>query len=86
MKTLAGAILLFLVLAISNPGMEEHKLAYREALKRESPVANFLGLGHVGAAMLTYDNFVVFSVSRMQDEVVGIGVLGFVLTGDRLQS
>ncbi len=85
MKKFGSFILLMIVLAISNPGIEQHKQAYREAFKRQSPVANFLGVGNLGAALLTYDNYVVFSVTRMDQEVVGIGVLGFVMAGDHLE-
>lgn len=85
MKKFGAFILLIIVLAISNPGIEQHKQAYRETFKRQNAVANFLGIGNIGAAMLTYDNYVVFSVTRMEQEVVGIGVLGFVMSGDHIE-
>ena len=81
MKKVAGFILLVVVLVLTNPGIEEHKQAYREAFKRESPIANFLGVDNVGAALLTYDDYVVFSVTRMDQEVFAIGILGTIIPG-----
>lgn len=85
MKKLFAFILFVVVLAVSNPGIEQHKQAYREAFKRQNPVANFLGVGNIGAALLTYDDYVVFSVTRMDEKVIGVGVLGFVMAGEHIE-
>ena len=67
---------LAILLAVSNPGPEVHKQAIREAVYKDQPLASALGLGILSSEVATYDSYLFWSVMRLEDERVSLGVLG----------
>lgn len=72
------ALLVAILLVVSNPSPERHKQAIRDEVSRREPVASVLGLGLLGSNLTTYHSFLIGSYTRLDDEVVTVGVLGFV--------
>lgn len=78
-----GWILLVLVLAVVlNPSAGKHRATFDEEFSSDHPVLAFLGAGKLASALMVYDNYYVFSTTRVADRVVSVGIFGkvFVLT------
>ena len=77
-------ILMVIVLAVTNPSVDEHKAAIDNAFKEEaieSPEAILYGainkvMEGIGVSLVQYNNYGVCSVLKNQGEVVSFGILG----------
>ena len=77
-------ILMVIVLALTNPTVDEHKATVNSAFKEEAietPEAFLVGavnqfIEGIGASVFQYKNYGVCSVLKNQDEVVSFGILG----------
>jgi hypothetical protein len=73
-------ILLFLVavslLVWTNPSQADHQRVFAETFKAENPILGFLGIGNAASVFIAYDSYAVFSVGRVGERMVSVGVLG----------
>lgn len=76
--------LIFLVavslLVWTNPSQADHQRVFADTFKAENPVLGFLGIGNAASVFIAYDSYAVFSVGRVGERVVSIGVLGKVFS------
>lgn len=77
-RAIVAIAAVLLLLYATNPSLERHQDEFNDFVGAKSGLVAGLGLGRLGAMMLRYESYGVASVSRMGDEVVGIGVLGMV--------
>lgn len=71
-------IVVAVVMFATNPGEEKHEEKIRETYSDENPVAGALGAAWLRSKTIDYTNYTVLSLSRIDDEVVGIGLFGMV--------
>jgi hypothetical protein len=76
------ALLVAILLVVTNPTEDAHREAIADEFGRERPLAGAIGLGAVTAEMPKYHSFVLGSYSteatREGEAVFSIGLLGFV--------
>lgn len=73
-----GPVALAFLLAWTNPGRAEHEQRVREMVKEASPVASFLGIGHLVTMQLDYHDYIVFSTTYRNGELTTFGIFGLV--------
>jgi hypothetical protein len=71
-------IVIAVVMFATNPGQESHEEKIRETYSDENPVAGAVGAAWLRSKTIDYSNYTVLSLSRIDDEVVGIGLFGMV--------
>ena len=64
----------------TNPSQADHQRVFADTFKAENPVLGFLGIGNAASVFIAYDSYAVFSVGRVGDRVVSVGVLGKVFS------
>lgn len=69
-------IVIAVVMFATNPSKEHHEDKIRETYNDETPVAGALGAGWLRSKTIDYTDYIVLSLSRIDDEVVAIGLFG----------
>ena len=70
------------LLALSNPSHQEHRAEIREQVNAQNPIVGPLGWGRAYAGATRYEDYKVFSITRLHREVTSLGVLGMVFVVD----
>jgi hypothetical protein len=73
-----AVLLLLILLAVTNPPLEQHQSAISAAFAREHKIAGALGVGFVYSTLFNYRDYVFFSLTRYEGKFRSVGVLGFV--------
>jgi hypothetical protein len=73
-----AVMLAVLILVLSNPSKEQHRDAFRGAVRRELPLASLLGAGRVASWLTDYHSLGVASFSTLDGSVVTFGAFGIV--------
>jgi hypothetical protein len=71
-------IVIAVVMYATNPGQERHEDKIRESFDDENPVAGALGVGWLRSKTIEYSDYRVLSLSRIDDDLVSIGLFGMV--------
>ena len=77
-----------IVLAFTNPGEQVHKRAVYDKLPNELGMNGFLGaiagsmMGDFDVMPLSYHNYLLFSTMTFEDDILSVGILGYVGTTD----
>lgn len=69
-------IVVAVVMFATNPGEESHAEKIREAYSDENPAEGAVGAAWLRSKTIDYTNYTVLSLSRIDNEVVGIGLFG----------
>lgn len=64
------------VLAWSNPSQADHQRAFADKFKEDNPIISWFGGAKVASEFMGYDSYVIFSVGRLADEPVSVGLFG----------
>jgi hypothetical protein len=77
-------ILLVLLGALvwSNPSHADHQRAFADKFKQDNPIISWFGGAKVASEFVGYDSYVIFSVGRLADEPVSVGVFGKVFAAE----
>ena len=72
---LVAGILLF----FTNPSYDSHLNKINDQFKKENKVAGFLGGGKAVGALSTYHNYLLFSTTVFDGDLLSIGILSQVI-------
>jgi len=75
---LVAVLLVGLILAITNPSRERHQQAIRDEITHDHPIASLLGVARIASSLTEYHSFGLFSYTTVDQELVSIGVCGYV--------
>jgi hypothetical protein len=63
-------------LAWSNPSQGAHQRAVADKFREKNPILSIFGGDKAASALVAYDSYVLFSVGRVADEHVSVGLFG----------
>jgi|GEM_PF-6699998 len=70
------------VLIWSNPSHADHQRAFADKFKEDNPIISWFGGAKAASEFVGYDSYVIFSVGRLADEPVSLGLFGKVFAAE----
>jgi hypothetical protein len=78
-------ILIIIILAISsisNPNRNTHQDAIIKQYKEQNPISGILFVGDTLAKSIKYENYIVFSRTKILEQLISTGYFGIVFVRD----
>jgi hypothetical protein len=63
----------------TNPGLDKHRNKINERYKADNPLTGALGGGKLAAAAVQYDDYYLFSMTKLEGNMVSVGIFNLVV-------
>ena len=82
MKQFIAGILFAVLLLLLNPSDEKHREEIQKEFKENNKIAAAVGVGWIKSKTVSYQDYYLFSITKVGDTYTSFGALGFVFVGE----